>query len=101
MHLSDGLVFTGKYASIKFKALSYDYKRQLREVRDGETGPTAKGARKVAKFNRAKTVQAKDLTKKLKALQWTVASLQAGQADDGTSEVIVPATPPADPVSAG
>ena len=69
IHLSDGRVFTGKYASIKFKALSYDDKRQLREVRDNEISPTLKGANKVAKVNRSKTGQSKALTKKLKALQ--------------------------------
>ena len=51
IHLSDGRVFTGKYASLKFKALSYEGKRQLREIRDGETGLSAKGDRKVAKVN--------------------------------------------------
>ena len=45
--------------------------------------------------------QAKYLTKKLKALQQTAASLQAGQAAAGKAEVIVPATPPAYTVGDG
>ena len=100
IHLSDGRVFTGKYATPKFKALSYDDKRKLREVRDSETGPSAKGVRKIAKVNRAKT-SAKALNKKLKALQRTVASLKAGQPVTEPKEELAPAAPPSAPVGAG
>ena len=78
--ISDGRIFTGKYSSPKFDALSYEEKRKLGETRDGETGHNAKSNQKVVNIKRQRTDNAKTFNKKLKALQIKFASLEAGKA---------------------
>ena len=86
--LSNGFIFTGKYLSPTFGALSYDEKRKLGETRDGETGSNAKNNQKVANMNLQNMEKAKMLNKKLKYLQRKVATLEAGKAsaEEGVAE---------------
>ena len=83
----DGHIFTDKYSSPKYSALSYEKKRKLGKTCDGETGPIAKSNRKYANLKRQNMDKAKTLNKKFKALQRKVASLEAIKA---ASEKVVP-----------